>query len=128
MLLPPPHAVCKAKLLAINNTKPKLSSLLPLGVEGRARLSKMAGSTNHIAYSGFHRPLHGDIADASDAECAAVVIVTLVSVASELGMTEIGLKMQPANAGNPEHVKVIEFVNEPSGVTFTIRFAEFPAD
>ena len=59
---------------------------------------------------------------------APVVIVRLLVVAFAFVVTAGGLKVQPASAGNPEHDKLIEFVNEPCGVIVSVNGAELPAD
>ena len=59
---------------------------------------------------------------------SAVVIVRLVAVALALGVTVVGLNKPLPSSGNPEHVKVIELGNEPSGVTVTVTPTELPAD
>ena len=47
---------------------------------------------------------------------AAVVIVSVVVTMLEFGVTEAGLNVQPASAGNPVQEKLIGLVNEPCGV------------
>ena len=47
---------------------------------------------------------------------AAVVIVSVVFTLLEFGVTEAGLNVQPASAGNPVQEKLIGLVNEPCGV------------
>ena len=58
---------------------------------------------------------------------AAVVIVSVVVTSLELGVTEAGLKVQPASAGNPVQEKLIGLVNEPCGVTVNVIVPDCPA-
>ena len=58
---------------------------------------------------------------------AAVVIVSVVVTSLEFGVTEAGLKVQPASAGNPVHEKLIGLVNEPCGVTVSVNVPDCPA-
>ena len=51
------------------------------------------------------------------------VLVTVL----EFGVTEAGLKVQPASAGSPLHEKVIGLVNEPCGVTVSVNVPDCPA-
>ena len=85
----------------------------------------MAGSTNHIAYRGFERPPNGE--DAWDAAGAVVVMVRVLVTVLEFGVTEAGLKSQPASAGSPLHEKLIAPVNEPCGVTHSVTVPDRPA-
>jgi hypothetical protein len=84
----------------------------------------MAGSTSHIAYSGLDRRPNGD---ARDAVCAVVVMVKVLVTVLEFGVTEAGLKAQPASAGSPLHEKLIRLVNEPWGVTVSVNVPDCPA-
>lgn len=86
----------------------------------------MAGGTKQIANSGLDRPLDGG--NVKDADRAAVLIVRLPAVVLASGVILAGLNTQPAAAGNPEHEKLIEFENEPCGMTVRVKSAEFPAD
>ena len=85
--------------------------------------SSMAGSTSHIAYSGDRRPY----GDARDAVCAVVVMVRVLVAVLEFGVTEAGLKVQPASAGSPLQEKLIGLVNEPWGVTVSVNVPDCPA-
>jgi hypothetical protein len=55
------------------------------------------------------------------------VIVSVVVTVLEFGVTEAGLKAQPARAGSPLHVKLIGLVNEPCGVTVNVNVPACPA-
>lgn len=57
-----------------------------------------------------------------------VVILRLLVAVLAFGVTMLGLNVQLASAGNPEHEKLIELVKEPCGVTVTVKGAEFAAD
>jgi hypothetical protein len=84
----------------------------------------MAGSTSHVAYRGLDRRAIGDN---RDGVCAVVMVTVLVTVL-EFGVTEAGLKLQPASAGIPLlHEKLIGLVNEPCGVTVSVNVADCPA-
>jgi hypothetical protein len=50
------------------------------------------------------------------------VLVTVL----EFGVTEAGLKAQPASAGSPLHEKLIGLVNEPWGVTVSVNVPDCP--
>jgi hypothetical protein len=84
----------------------------------------MAGSTSNTAYSGRDRRPNGD---ARDAVCAIVVMVRVLVTVLEFGVSEAGLKAQPASAGSPLHEKLIGLVNEPWGVTVSVNVPECPA-
>ena len=84
----------------------------------------MAGSTSQIAYSGLDRRPNGN---ARDAVCAAVVMVRVLVTVLEFGVTEAGLKVQPASAGSPLQEKLIGLVNEPCGVTVSVNVPDCPA-
>jgi len=56
-----------------------------------------------------------------------VVIVSVVVTVLEFGVTEAGLKVQPARAGSPLHEKLIGIVNEPCGATVSVSVADCPA-
>jgi hypothetical protein len=51
------------------------------------------------------------------------VLVTVL----EFGVTEVGLKVQPASVGSPLHEKLIGLVNEPCGVTVRVNVPDCPA-
>jgi hypothetical protein len=59
--------------------------------------------------------------------CAIVEILRLLVAVLAFGVTVVGLNVQSASAGNPEHAKLIELVKEPCGVAVTVKGAEFPA-
>ena len=59
--------------------------------------------------------------------CAAVAMVSALVTVLEFGVTEAGLKVQPASAGSPLHEKLIGLVNEPWGVTVKVYVPECPA-
>jgi hypothetical protein len=50
-----------------------------------------------------------------------------VAALLEFGVTLAGLNPQPDSAGSPVHVKLIGLVNEPCGVTVSVKVPEFPA-
>jgi len=56
-----------------------------------------------------------------------VVIVSFVVAVLVFGVTEAGLKVQPASAGSPLHEKLIGLVNEPRGVTVKVEVPDCPA-
>src|ERR1017187_3224276 len=84
----------------------------------------MAGNISHVAYSGLDRRPNGD---ARDAVCAVVVMVRVLVTVLEFGVTEVGLKVQPASVGSPLHEKLIGLVNEPCGVTVSGNVPDCPA-
>lgn len=51
--------------------------------------------------------------DASDAACLVVVILKLLVAAAVFGVTVLGLNVQSASAGSPEHERVIEPAKDP---------------
>lgn len=59
--------------------------------------------------------------------CTVVVIVRVLVTVLEFGVTEAGLKVQPASAGSPLHEKLIGLVNEPCGVTVNVEVPDCPA-
>ena len=58
---------------------------------------------------------------------AAVAMVSVVFTLLEFGVTEAGLNVQPASAGNPVQEKLIGLVNEPSGITVSVIVPDCPA-
>lgn len=56
-----------------------------------------------------------------------MVIVSIVVMVLEFGVTEAGLKVQPASAGSPLHEKLIALENEPWGVTVSVNVSDCPA-
>lgn len=62
------------------------------------------------------------------AELAAVVVMVSVLVAAApLGVTDVGLKLQAASAGNPLHANVTCALNPFSGVTVKVAVPLCPA-
>lgn len=56
-----------------------------------------------------------------------MVILSVVVTVLEFGVTVAGLNPQPARAGSPLHEKLIGLVNEPCGVTVTVKVPDCPA-
>lgn len=84
-----------------------------------------AGSTNHIPYMGCERPPTDE--RFKDALGAAVVIVSVLLVELESGVSEAGLNIHPPSAGSPLHERLIVPVNVPWGATVTVKVPDCPA-
>ena len=87
----------------------------------------MAGSASQTAYSGLGR--WRNAGGVRDAVRPVVVILRLLVAVLAFGVTVVGLNVQLASTGNPEHEKLIGLGKEPCGVTVTVKGpAWFPAD
>jgi hypothetical protein len=53
-------------------------------------------------------------------------MVTVEVATAPLGVTEVGLKVQDANEGRPEHENVVAAANPLAGVMLTVDEAELP--
>lgn len=92
--------------------------------------SSIADSTNHIADSELERQPEGS--SARDAVGAAVVMVNILVIMPEFGVTETGLNIHPASAGSPLHEKLIALLKEAGGdtgwgLTVSVNVPECPA-
>jgi hypothetical protein len=56
-----------------------------------------------------------------------VLTVSVLPIAAPLGVTEVGLKLQDASAGNPLHAKLTCELNPFCGVTVNVAIPLFPA-